>query len=242
MANVTTPRPVVHLDRDAAEAVAPGVFVQHQLPEIDESPLSLDAVFLDPGSVFETSGSAADEIIFVQSGSVDATVNGNTEALLRGGAMHLIEESSAQLVAGDKGAQLFKFIIGRSADEHAPLGEYQAFNHTDFSDLDVATSNRSFQILFGPQNGSYYATFFVGIVPPGAAPQHFHQYDEIVILSEGEITFHQPTLSVPAKIGTAFRILPRDLHINENTSKSEDLIELGIFTPAGSPSAAYMAR
>jgi quercetin dioxygenase-like cupin family protein len=237
---ISIPRPVVHLDRDAARAHGPGAAVQSQLPPVAESPLSLEAVFLDPGAGFEVSGEERDAIVYVSSGSVDARIGAEAAALERGGAAHLTTGRRGRLVAGAEGAQLFVFAVDRTADEHAPLGEPRAFNRVDFSDLDPATSNRSFQVLFGPGNGSLHATFFVGIVPPGAAPWHFHQYDEIVVLSEGEMTFHQPGHSVVGQAGTAFRILPRDLHVNENTSATEDAIELGIFTPAGSPSAAYL--
>ena len=43
-----------------------------------------------------------------------------------------------------------------------------------------ATGARSFQVLFGPHNGSARATLFVGHLPPGRAPWHYHLYDEIV--------------------------------------------------------------
>jgi hypothetical protein len=32
------------------------------------------------------------------------------------------------------------------------------------------------------------------------------------------------------------------VHIVENTSPTDDLVVVGVFTPAGSPSAAYHAR
>lgn len=242
MTSISTPRPVVHLDRQNAKRTSPGVRVQEQLPRVDESPLSLEAVFLDPGAGFHLSGEEAEKIVFVQEGRITVEEKSEPDSCIldRGGAMQLTKGKGATLTAGDEGALIYCFVIERSADQHAPLGEHAMFNHTDFSDLDTATSNRSFQILFGPHNGSLYATFFVGIVPPGASPWHFHLYDEIVVLSEGAMTFHQPGLSVPGKLGTAFRILPRDLHVNENSSATDDAIELGIFTPAGSPSAAYL--
>ncbi len=41
--------------------------------------------------------------------------------------------------------------------------------------------------------------------------------------------------------GAAFRLRPREVHIVENSSSDEELTVLGIFTPAGSPAAAYLA-
>jgi hypothetical protein len=42
--------------------------------------------------------------------------------------------------------------------------------------------------------------------------------------------------------GAAFRIRPREVHIVENTSATDELVVVGLFTPAGSPSAAYLAK
>lgn len=41
-------------------------------------------------------------------------------------------------------------------------------------------------------------------------------------------------------LGSAFRLAPREVHIVENRSPDQELAVLGIFTPAGSPSAAYL--
>ena len=40
--------------------------------------------------------------------------------------------------------------------------------------------------------------------------------------------------------GSAFRLRPREVHIVENTSAERELTIIGLFTPAGSPSAAYL--
>ena len=44
----------------------------------------------------------------------------------------------------------------------------------------------------------------------------------------------------PLTPGCAFRLHPREVHIVENTQPTEELAVLGLFTPAGSPSAAYL--
>ena len=111
---------------------------------------------------------------------------------------------------------------------------------TDRVEAGSATGKRSFQILFGPHNGSTRATLFVGYVPPGAAPWHFHLYDEIVWIWRGEGRYHTQGGVEPLAAGSAFRISPREVHIVENTSAADELVVLGLFTPAGSPSAAYL--
>ena len=45
----------------------------------------------------------------------------------------------------------------------------------------------------------------------------------------------------PLEAGSAFRIRPRHVHIVENASADEAMTVVGFFTPAGTPSAAYLA-
>jgi quercetin dioxygenase-like cupin family protein len=104
----------------------------------------------------------------------------------------------------------------------------------------AATGSRSFQVLLGPDNGSVRATLFAGFIPPGRAPWHYHLYDEIVWVYRGSGRLHLGEDETELRAGSAFRLRPRDLHIVENTSPDDELAVIGIFTPAGSPSAAYL--
>ena len=102
-----------------------------------------------------------------------------------------------------------------------------------------ATGARSFQVLFDASNGSTRATLFAGFVPPGKAPWHYHLYDEIVWVPEGPGRLHIGESVEELEPGSAFRLRPREVHIVENTTERE-LTIIGLFTPAGSPSAAYL--
>ena len=136
--------------------------------------------------------------------------------------------------------RLAVFGAGPGCDEHAALGERVANVRLDLGRSASATGRRSFQILLGPENGCCRATMFVGVVPAGAAPWHFHQYDEIVYLLDGEATYRQAGGSQSMTPDSAVRIPPRTVHINENVTDA-DMRVLGVFTPAGSPAAAYLA-
>ena len=81
---------------------------------------------------------------------------------------------------------------------------------------------------------------FVGYVPPGRAPWHYHLYDEICWIWRGPGRYHLGDEVEPLEDGCCFWITPREVHIVENTSSDRELAILGIFTPAGSPSAAYL--
>ena len=58
---------------------------------------------------------------------------------------------------------------------------------------------------------------FVGYVPPGKAPWHYHLYDEIVWIWRGPGRYHLGDEVEPLEDGSAFRITPREVHIVENT-------------------------
>jgi quercetin dioxygenase-like cupin family protein len=170
------------------------------------------------------------------------------DTILLSASRHELSGHAALVLAGDKesrdleeGMFGLRATIGADVDHHAALGERERVVQVG-RNKESATGKRSFEILFGPHNGSLRATMFVGHVPPGAAPWHFHLYDEIVWIWRGEGRFHTREGTEPLGPGSAFRIRPREVHIVENTSPSDELVVVGLFTPAGSPSAAYLAE
>ena len=82
------------------------------------------------------------------------------------------------------------FSLGTATDLHAPMGPRERIVTTDQVEPGRATGSRSFQVLFGPHNGSTRATLFVGYIPPGKAPWHYHLYDEIVWVWPGPGRFY----------------------------------------------------
>ena len=86
------------------------------------------------------------------------------------------------------------------------------------------------------------ATLFVGHLPPGKAPWHYHLYDEIVWIPDGPGRLHVGDAVEDLAAGSAFRLRPREAHVVENASDDRELAVVGIFTPAGSPSAAYLTE
>ncbi len=143
-------------------------------------------------------------------------------------------------VAADGDLELVVLSVGSDVDRHAPMGRRELVTSLDEADAQQATGARSFQILFDASNGSTRATLFAGFIPPGKAPWHYHLYDEIVWVPEGPGRLHIGDAVEELGGGAAFRLRPRDVHIVENASPDRDLTIIGIFTPAGSPSAAYL--
>jgi quercetin dioxygenase-like cupin family protein len=206
------------------------------IPAERGSELALDAVRVPPGAATELSDDLHDMLLFAHEG---ACAVGSHE-LGGPGSLLVVAGERRTLVAGPHGASLVCARLGAGTDLHAPMGAAEPVVALDHVEPGQATGARSFQVLHGPHNGSTRATMFVGYIPPGKAPWHYHLYDEIVWVLRGEGRLHIGDTVEPLDPGAAFRLRPREVHIVENTDPVVEMAVVGIFTPAGSPSAAYL--
>jgi quercetin dioxygenase-like cupin family protein len=235
---------VGHADRCPPATIGndTGATARALIPARADSPLALDVVELAPGaSVSLGDDPDRHELVYVLSGQLELERGAGRQVIAADSAfLHDGTDGTLAVRAGAGPARLARFGAGPACDEHAALGERRDAVELDLTDAGSATGKRSFQVLLGPENGCCRATMFVGVVPPGAAPWHFHQYDEIVYLIDGGGTYHQAAGAQATTAGSAVRITPRTVHINENGTDAEMHV-LGVFTPAGSPAAAYLA-
>ena len=81
-------------------------------------------------------------------------------------------------------------------------------------------------------------TQFVGSIPPGRAPDHFHLYEEVICILAGEGIMHAGDSSTEVGAGSCIFLPIRQRHCLENTGSGE-LRLLGVFYPAGSPAVRY---
>lgn len=209
-------------------------------PPLEGSPLALGEVQLPPGGSFAPGEAEHDVLLYAVAGSGVLAVGGHPHPLAPRTAALVLAGEEAALEAGPEGLALIRATAGPDADRHAPLGPREPTVSLEEAEPERATGARSFQILFGPHNGSARATLFAGFIPPGKAPWHYHLYDEIVWVPEGPGRLHLGGAVTELGPGSAFRLRPREVHIVENTSPDRELTVIGIFTPAGSPSAAYL--
>lgn len=180
-----------------------------------------------------------DTLLFVVEGTGTLTIDGRSGSLVPSSAALVLADEAATVRAGEKGLRALVATVGPEADRHAPLGPRALVASLETTQAEAATGARSFQVLFGPHNGSTRATLFAGFIPPGKAPWHYHLYDEIVWVPEGPGRLHLDGAVTELGPGSAFRLRPRQVHIVENLGEREMTV-IGIFTPAGSPSAAYL--
>src|SRR5438067_3183742 len=83
-------------------------------------------------------------------------------------------------------------------------------------------------------------TQFIGGIPPGRAPDHFHLYEEVICILDGAGVMHAGATSTPIAAGSCIFLPRKQRHCVENTGPGE-LRLLGVFYPAGSPAVRYPA-
>ncbi len=196
--------------------------------EFDQRVLRFD------GPSGERSTEASDEVLFVLSGSGRATVGGDSVSLAPGTAAY-IARGTAWRVDETDGVELLSVLV------HDPLpaeGTTHAVVDVESQEDGTATAGRQFRLLSTPEAGCASVTQFVGYVPVGRAPDHYHEYDEVVYVLQGHGALHIDGETKPLERGTAVHLPRRLVHCLENVGPGEMQV-LGVFRPAGSPAEAY---
>lgn len=102
-----------------------------------------------------------------------------------------------------------------------------------------AGKDREFRFVINPAAGCRDVTQFVGLIPPGRAPTHYHKYDEVIYVLDGSGVLHvEGHPDTPIEAGTCIYLPPPTEHCLENTG-TRPLRVLGVFHPAGDASEAY---
>lgn len=97
----------------------------------------------------------------------------------------------------------------------------------------MPTADRWYRVLIDSE-----VTQFVGSIPPGRAPDHFHEYEEVLFILKGEGRVWLGEESRPIGYGSCIYLPRKQVHCVENTGTGE-LRLLGVFYPAGSPAVRY---
>jgi quercetin dioxygenase-like cupin family protein len=209
------------------------------IPPLDDSPLALSVLRLDGSDDVPVGDPERDSLLYVAAGTGSFSRD-DVRADLTPGTAALVLAGEEATVTSDGGLELVRATAGPVRDSHASLGPRESVVELNPALSQQAFGSRAYQVLFGPHNGSLRATLFVGFLPPGRAPWHYHLYDEIVWIPEGPGQLHKRGSEEQLGPGSAFRLRPREVHIVENASPDRDMSVLGFFSPAGSPSAAYL--
>jgi mannose-6-phosphate isomerase-like protein (cupin superfamily) len=172
-----------------------------------------------------------DEVLYVLGGSGTVTVRGEPQALQPGTGVFIARGTPWRLTTAE-GLRLLSVLV------EEPLPATSSHAVIPPGERGTATAGREFTLLARPENGCASVTQFVGHIPQGRAPDHFHRYDEVVYVLGGEGAFHVDGESAPLRAGTCVHLPARLVHCLENHGPGEMNV-LGVFRPAGSPAEAY---
>ncbi|HZR94333.1 MAG TPA: cupin domain-containing protein [Gaiellaceae bacterium] len=180
------------------------------------------------------SSAADDEVLYVLAGTGTAEVGGDTVELEHGAAVYVARGTTWQVRSAD-GLELLSVLVRDPLD---PNGATHAVVGTDDVEEGDATAGRHFRLLATPDRGCASVTQFVGYIPVGRAPDHYHRYDEVIYVLQGEGALHIEGETAPLQQGTCVHLPSGLVHCLENTGDGEMHV-LGVFRPAGSPAEAY---
>jgi mannose-6-phosphate isomerase-like protein (cupin superfamily) len=170
-----------------------------------------------------------DEVIYVLAGRGRASVAGERVELEPGTAAYLAAGAEWQVESAD-GLEVLSVRI----HDPLPAETTHAVVAVDEVEAGEATAGRMFRLLAPCAS----ATQFVGYIPPGRAPDHFHTYDEVVYVLAGTGALHIDGEQAPLRPGSCIHLPARLVHSLENEGPGEMQV-LGVFRPAGSPAEAY---
>lgn len=177
---------------------------------------------------------AEDEVLYVLAGAGAATIGGDRARLAQGTAAYVARGTAWRVDEAD-GLELLSVLVN---DPLPADGATHAVVAAEDAKAGAATAGRMFRLLATPEVGCRTVTQFVGYIPVGRAPDHFHRYDEVVYVLEGQGALHIDGETAPLRAGTCVHLPARLVHCLENTGPGEMQV-LGVFRPAGSPAEAY---
>jgi quercetin dioxygenase-like cupin family protein len=176
----------------------------------------------------------ADETLYVLDGSGTLTAGGEEHSVAPGTSVFVARGTPWAVETAD-GVEVLSVLV--FAPEPVPEGAHAVVDEAQ-QERESATASRQFTIGLDPGVGCNSVTQFVGFIPPGRAPDHFHRYDEVLYVLDGEGALHVEGEREWLAPGSCVHLPATLVHCLENTGE-EELRVLGVFRPAGSPAEAY---
>lgn len=210
--------------------------------------ISLRILEFGPGTSPGLRNRECDEVLFMLEGACTVFIDGNayevgpqTGVYLRPGQTLTVENpgpDAVRFVSSQCPEEAFTGTVDTPLDQAAAPGVPPIVKLSDRRAL--PTADRWYRVLVDDEIGSEQVTQFVGSIPPGRAPDHFHEYEEVLFILRGEGRMWAGETTTPIAPGSCIYLPKRQLHCVENTGDGE-LRLLGVFYPAGSPAVRYEA-
>jgi mannose-6-phosphate isomerase-like protein (cupin superfamily) len=198
--------------------------------------ISLRILEFEPGVSPVLRDIARDEVLYVLDGRCTVVIDGNAYEV--GPETGIYVRPGQAFSVENPGPDLARFVSSQSPATPANPRE-QVSPIVKLSDRRaLPTADRWYRVLVDQEVGSEQVTQFVGSIPPGRAPDHFHEYEEVLFILRGEGRMWAGENQTPIGPGACIYLPRRQVHCVENTGTSE-LRLLGVFYPAGSPAVRY---
>jgi mannose-6-phosphate isomerase-like protein (cupin superfamily) len=186
-----------------------------------------------PGRSALRDGDGRQEVLFVASGRGTLHLEGGVDLLEPGTGVFIAPGESYSVESPE---ELLVVSVTAPASELGVGSDRRVTVRYEDQPVLPASPNREFRYLINQDAGCLDITQFVGIIPPGRAPEHSHTYDEVVYILEGKGVYHIAGEDFPLAPGTCLHLPPYVQHCIENTG-STDMKVLGVFHPSGDPAS-----
>jgi mannose-6-phosphate isomerase-like protein (cupin superfamily) len=207
--------------------------------------ISLRILEFGPGTSPGLRNRECDEVLYLLEHSCTVCIDGNDYEV--GPETGIYLRPGQTLSVRNAGSQAVRFVSSQCPEE-AFTGTVDSSLAQPSSGISpivrlsdrraLATADRWYRVLVDDEIGSEQVTQFVGSIPPGRAPDHFHEYEEVLFILRGEGRMWAGETNTPIAPGSCIYLPKRQLHCVENTGTGE-LRLLGVFYPAGSPAVRY---
>ena len=198
--------------------------------------ISLRILEFEPGTSPVLRNDEFDEVLYVLEGSCTVVIDGNAYQV--GPETGVYVRPGQSLSVENPGPDVVRIVSSQSPAEPASARE-QTPPIVKLSDRRaLPTADRWYRVLVDEEVGSEQVTQFVGSIPPGRAPDHFHEYEEVLFILRGEGRMWAGEDNTPIGPGSCIYLPRRQVHCVESTGTRE-LRLLGVFYPAGSPAVRY---
>ncbi|HEY4347586.1 MAG TPA: cupin domain-containing protein [Gaiellaceae bacterium] len=187
-----------------------------------------------PGRSAERETGVADEVLYALRGSGTIVV-GDARLTISEGTGVFVGAGGTWSAESSDGLELVSVLVHEPESEGA--GRH-ALVDLEAEGRRSATASRQFTLGVTPDSGCPSVTQFIGYIPPGRAPDHFHRYDEVIYILDGEGVLHIGGEEAPLAAGACVHLPARLVHSLANTGPGEMRL-LGVFRPGGSPAEAY---
>ena len=200
--------------------------------------ISLRVLELPAGERATLRNESSDEVLYVVGGSGTA----GDSAISVDSGIYVPPSASLDIAA----RETLTFVSSQCPDDGALLAGYEPGSGAPLvvamRDRPVErTGDRWYREIINADDGSTQVTQFVGGIPPGRAPDHFHEYEEVIVILDGTGVMWAGTSHTPIETGSCIFLPHGQVHCVENRGENEMLL-LGVFYPAGSPAVRYAAK